>query len=95
MRLLQYLFEKKSEFEVLKQNKTKLSDEERDQVMKAGAVWHNHFNRDGEVTATPAVWKSCDSKGNTKYVCNTHRAYQVRDTLSAAIKSFDFIKTTA
>ena len=64
-------------------------------VMKAGAVWHNSFDREGNRIATPAIWKSCDSKGNTKYVCNTHRAYQVRDTLDASIKTFDFIQSTS
>ncbi|KKL14288.1 hypothetical protein LCGC14_2517200 [marine sediment metagenome] len=85
------LFEKKSEFEVLKNNKIPLDDEERDKVMKAGAVWHHGLKG----KPSPAVWKSKDSNGKTKYVCHTHRMYQVRDTLSAAIKSYDKVKTSA
>jgi hypothetical protein len=91
MRFKNYLNEKKSEFEVLKKNKIPLSDEERDKVMKAKAVWHHGPN--GEETA--AVWKSKNSNGDVKYCCNTHRAYKVADTLGGAIKHFDFIKTTA
>ena len=29
------------------------------------------------------------------YVCNTHRAFQCKPTLKGAIKSYDFIETTA
>ncbi|KKM82480.1 hypothetical protein LCGC14_1319110 [marine sediment metagenome] len=85
------LFEKKSEMEVLKANKIPLDDKERDKVMKAGAVWH-HGPGGKE---SPAVWKSKNSSGKIKYVCNTHRMYQVRDTLSAAIKAYDKVKTSA
>lgn len=85
------LFEKKSEFEVLKDNKEPLTDEERKQVMDAGAIWH-HGPRG---KPSPAVWKSKDSKGKTKFVCNTHRMYQVRDTLLAAIKSYDIVEQSA
>lgn len=85
------LFEKKSEMEVLKANKIPLDDKERDKVMKAGAVWH-HGPGGKE---SPAVWKSKNSSGKIKYVCNTHRMYQVRDTLSAAIKTYDRVKQSA
>jgi len=85
------LFEKKSEMEVLKANKIPLDDKERDKVMKAGAVWH-HGPGGKE---SPAVWKSKNSSGKIKYVCNTHRMYQVRDTLPAAIKTYDKVKTSA
>lgn len=85
------LYEKKSEMEVLKANKISLDDEERDKVVKAGAVWH-HGPGGKE---SPAVWKSKNSSGKVKYVCNTHRMYQVRDTLSAAIKTYDKVKTSA
>src|SRR5271157_4580146 len=34
------LIEKQSQFKVLKKNKMKLTDEERDECMKAGACWH-------------------------------------------------------
>ena len=85
------LFEKKSEIEVLKANRTTLDDAERDKVIKAGAVWHH--GPDGK--ESPAVWKSKNSSGKIKYVCNTHRAYQAKDTLAAAIKAFDFIESTS
>ena len=85
------LFEKKSEMEVLKANKISLDDKERDKVMKAGAVWHHGLGG----KESPAVWKSKNGSGKIKYVCNTHRMYQVRDTLSAAIKAYDKVKTSA
>ena len=76
--------------ETLKENKVKLSDEEREQVMRAGAVWHHGPN--GE--ETPAIWKA-KVKGKDWYCCNTHRAYEAKPTLKGAIKAFEFIKTTA
>ncbi len=85
------LDEKKSEMEVLKKNRIELDPEERKQVMKAGAVWHHGPGQ----TPSAAVWKSKDSHGKIKYVCNTHRAYQVSSTLKGSIKDFDFIKTTS
>ena len=74
----------------LKKNKKPLSDEEREEVMSRGAVWHHGPN--GE--ETPAVWKSVDGD-KCSYVCNTHRAMQVKDTLKGAINAYAFIKTTA
>ena len=76
--------------DTLKKNKTPLTDEERTEVMKRGAVWHHGPN--GE--KTPAVWKAV-VKGKTWYCCNTHRAIQIKPTLKGAIKAFEFIKTTA
>ena len=75
----------------LKKNKKPLTSDERDAVMKAGAVWHH--GPMGE--ETPAIWKSVDSKGNVTYVTNTHRAYASAPTLKGAIAKFKFIKTTA
>jgi hypothetical protein len=84
-----YLLES-PEIKTLKKNQCPLDPEERAQVMKAGAVWH--MGKDG--AASPAVRKAVVN-GKTWYWCATHRAGQVRSTLKAAIKSFDFIKTTA
>ena len=69
-----------------------LTDEERKQVMDADAVWH-FGNKD---KPTPAVWKAKTSSGKVVYGCNTHRAFQVKDTLKDAINIFhSFIKDTA
>lgn len=78
------------DIETLKNNKKKLTDEERDEVMKAGAVWHHGPN--GE--ETPAVQKAVVD-GKEWFWCATHRAGQVKPTLKGAIKAYDFIKTTA
>lgn len=78
--------------DTLKAGKVKLTDEEREQVMKAGAVWHH--NAVGQEKPTPGVWKSV-VRGKTWYVCNTHRAGTAKPTLKGAIKAFDFIKTTS
>ena len=84
--------ENKTSFQILKANKKPLTPEEREQCLKAKAVWHRGPN--GE--ATPAVWKGTDTAGKLWYVTNTHRAYQKRPTLKGAIKIYhDFIKGTA
>ena len=75
---------------VLKDNRTDLTDMERRKVMSRGAVWHPG-NKDRPI---PAVWKSVVN-GRTWYVCNTHRAYQAKRSIAAAINAFKFIKTTA
>jgi hypothetical protein len=85
------LYERRSSQEILKANRMPLSKDERDKVLKAGAVWHK--SPGGKESA--AVWKSKDSRGNIKYGCNTHRAMAVKDTLAGAIRAFRFIKTTA
>lgn len=84
---------KKSKFEKLKDNKVPLTDEEREKVMTAKAVWHHGPNRE----ETPAVWKSKDKKtGKFTYICHTHRAYNTAPTLKGAISRFHkFIKGTA
>lgn len=74
----------------LKDHRIELDDDERKEVMRRGAVWH--MGKNGK--PTPAVWKS-EIRGKTYYVCNTHRAAQVKPTLKGAIRAFDFIKTTA
>lgn len=89
----EFITERKSSYEILKANRKPLSDEEKEIVMKSGAVWHNHPN--AKIKEVSAIWKSSDSKGNIKYCCNTHRAIAIKNTLKDAIKAFDFIKTTA
>lgn len=84
MRANDFLTERATELETLKKNKVSLTDEERKIVMDKKAVWHHGQNG----KASPAVWKSENSKGNTKFVTNTHRAYQVRDTLKGAINAY-------
>lgn len=81
------------ELKKLKDNRVQLTDEERAEVMKADAVWHQGPN--GE--KSPAVWKSKNKKsGKITYVTNTHRAYNTSPTLKGCIKKFhDFIKSTA
>jgi len=78
------------DMKTLKNNRTELDDTERKEVMRRGAVWHH--GKGGK--PTPAVWKS-EVRGKTYYVCNTHRAAQVKPTLKGAIRAFDFIKTTS
>lgn len=78
-------------FETLKENRVNLSDEERAKIMEAKAVWHHGPN--GE--ATPAVWKSI-VRGETWFVTNTHRAYNVTKTVEGTIRRFHrFIRSTA
>ena len=74
----------------LKDNRVELDDAERKEVMRRGAVWHH--GKGGK--PTPAVWKA-EIRGKTYYVCNTHRAMQVKPTLKGAIRAFDFIETTS
>jgi len=84
---------KKSAFERLQDNKVALTDEEREKVMDADAVWHHGPN--GAPSA--AVWKSKHPKtGKITYICHTHRAYNTAPTLKGAISKFhSFIKGTA
>ena len=82
---------KEPKLDVLKENKRQLTSEERDAVMSEGAVWHHGPN--GE--ESPAVWKSVVD-GKDWFITNTHRAYQCKTTLSAAINAYhNFIKSTA
>ena len=88
--LKELLLTESPEQKTLKKHKVPLTDEERKQVMDAGAVWHHGPN----VEETPAIWKAA-VKGKSWYICNTHRAVQIKSTLKGAIKAFDFIKTTS
>lgn len=82
---------KKSSFQVLKDNKIALTPEEREEAMKAGAVWHHGPGG----TESCAIWKGKNSSGKIVYVCNTHRVYQTAPTLKGAIKKFhDVVKDT-
>ena len=77
-------------FKILMKNKVELSKEERSEVMSRKAVWH--FNSGN---SSPAVWKSV-VKGETYYITNTHRAYNITRTLKGTIARYhDFIKGTA
>jgi len=77
--------------DTLKKNKKNLTDEERETVMKAKAIWHH--GPKGE--PSPAVWKS-EVDGETWFVTNTHRAFLAKKTLDSAINAFhDVIKNTA
>jgi hypothetical protein len=67
----------------LKAHKVALTDEERDEAMKAGAVWH--FN--GPDKPCCAIWKAV-VRGKTYYGSNTHRCFQAHSTLKAAIRSY-------
>lgn len=78
-------------FADLKAGKSELTDEERSEVMRRKAVWHHG----PKGAASPAVWKSIVD-GQTFFVTNTHRAYNVAPTLKGAIGRYhSFIKGTA
>jgi len=82
---------RKSHFQVLKEHRIELTHEERKKVMDADAVWHHGPGG----APSPAVWKAVvDDK--TTFICHTHRAFQERNSLDAAIKIFhSFIKETS
>lgn len=84
---------RRSSFRVLKDNKVALTAQERAQVMKAKAVWHQSPNG----APSSAVWKSKNPRtGKTTYVTNTHRAYNTAPTVRGAISRYHkFIKSTA
>lgn len=88
----EFLTERASEFSILKKNKIALKPEEREKAMKAKAVWHPS-NHDHPVCA---IWKSKRANGKVVYGCNTHRVYQVADSLEGAIQKFhNVVKDTA
>jgi hypothetical protein len=66
-----------------KKLRTELSDEERAEVMKRGAVWHH--GQKGE--ETPAVWKA-KKDGKEYFITNTHRYGAVKKSLTAAINAY-------
>lgn len=69
----------------LKKGRRSLTPQERREVVRKGAVWDD---------GSPGVWKSTVN-GETWYVCNTHRAAQVKPSLKGAIRAFRFVKTTS
>lgn len=79
---------RKSSFQVLKENKVKLSADERAEVKRRGAEWSD---------GSSAVWKSVNPKtGKATFVTNTHRAYNTAPTCRGACGRFHkFIKSTA
>jgi len=82
----------KSSYQILRENKIPLTEEERKIVMYRKAVWHHGPH--GE--ETPAVWKSKNSKGEIIFVTNTHRAWNKASTLLGCINRYHkFIKGTA
>lgn len=80
------------DFKTLKKRKIKLEPEERDEAMKAKAVWHpSHSDK-----PVCAIWKSKKANGEVVYGANTHRVFQVAPSLKGAIKLFhDVVKGTA
>lgn len=69
----------------LKKGRRSLTPQERREVVRKGAVWDD---------GSPGVWKATVN-GETWFVCNTHRAAQVKPTLKGAIRAFRFVKTTS
>lgn len=71
------------DFDVLRRNRTMLSEAERAFVLEKHAVWNNGARSE----KTPAVWKS-DVDGTTWFVTNTHRAFQTHSTLEGAVHAY-------
>jgi uncharacterized protein YtpQ (UPF0354 family) len=80
---LRLLNESGPQFDTLEKGKVKLTDDERERVLAAKAVWH--FGPNGK--PSPAIKKAI-VRGKTYYYCNTHRCYQSAKTLNSAIKKF-------
>ena len=89
--LLSLITEADYDYRHLKRNKVMLTPEEHDEVLKSGAVWDHP--KTGE--KTPGIWKAKTRSGITVYGSNTHRAISVKKSLSDAIKSFSWIKSTS
>ena len=82
----------KSSYQILKENRIPLTEEERKIVMDRKAVWHHGPHSE----ETPAVWKSKNSAGEIVYITNTHRAWNHSPTLLGCINRYHkFIKGTA
>ena len=76
--LVENLLLEAPEIKTLKAARRQLDPAEREKVLAAKATWG-----DGK----PGVWKAV-VRGKTWYCCNTHRCYQAKPTLAAAIKAF-------
>lgn len=75
----------------LEKHRVDLEPEEREQIMKAKAVWP--FGKKG--ADSPAIHKAVH-QGKTWWWSNTHRCGQVRPTLKGAIKAFhDIVEPSA
>jgi len=74
------------QIKTLKDHQKPLSEPERQQVMKAKAVWH--MGKDGG--PSPAVKKSV-VRGRTYFWSATHRCYQSASTLKQAIRDFHIV----
>jgi len=91
----------RSKYDKLEKNKVPLTEKERKEVFKKDAVWHYASSIDPntgrKVKKVSAVWKSVDPKTKeATYITSTHRAYQTRKSLKAAINIYhSFIKGTA
>ena len=67
---------KKSKFQILRENKVPLTEDERKKVFKEGATWSYARSVDPntgrEVQKVSAIWKAKQSDGKIVYVTNTH-----------------------
>ena len=70
-------------FDTLEKSKVKLTDSEREQTIKAKAIWHH-----GPAGKPSPAIKKAVIRGRTYYYCNTHRCYQSAPTIAGAIKKF-------
>lgn len=91
---------RKSDFQRLRDNKVSLTEDERKEVFRRGALWSYASSTDPNtghwVQKVSAVWKSKKADGKFIFVTNTHRAYNTAPTLAGAISRYHkFIKTTA
>ncbi len=80
---LSSLHESGPQFKTLKDAQVKLTDDERQKVMAAKAVWHK--GHDG--AESPAIKKAV-IRGKTYYFSNTHRCFMVAKTIKKAVKDY-------